>query len=184
MARELPRTPFGDWENCGGCLRVLHVGCGKASLPSWLASDEEVRVDIDPSMNPDVVASMTDLGDVGEFDCVYSAHCLEHLSPHEVPIAIEEFRRVLKPGGFALVIVPDLTDVKPTHDILYEAPVGPITGHDVYFGYGPALKDHPHMAHKCGFVPETMQKSLEGAGFGRVVIKSLGAYQLVGVAVK
>jgi SAM-dependent methyltransferase len=41
----------------------------------------------------------------GAFDFVHSSHCLEHLrDPHE---AIASWLRIVKPGGYIVVIVPD-----------------------------------------------------------------------------
>jgi ubiquinone/menaquinone biosynthesis C-methylase UbiE len=39
------------------------------------------------------------------FDFVYSSHCLEHV--HEVPHALRNWLRILKPGGYLYVVVPD-----------------------------------------------------------------------------
>ena len=41
-------------------------------------------------------------------DAVFSSHNIEHLYPHEVPLALKEFMRVLKPDGFVLMTCPDL----------------------------------------------------------------------------
>ena len=49
---------------------VLHVGCGKQPIHDFLEGYKEVRLDIDPTHNPDIVASLTDMGDIGEFDAV------------------------------------------------------------------------------------------------------------------
>jgi len=95
---------------------VLHVGCGapdpRKLPPAFFAPGEwrEVRLDIDPAVAPVIEASITDMAavDSASVDAVWSAHNLEHLFAHEVPSALVEFRRVLCPGGFALVTVPDL----------------------------------------------------------------------------
>ena len=79
-----------------GSRVVLHVGCGPAdgqSLhqrfrgPEW----REIRVDLDPNVEPDLVASITDLHPIAEssVDAVWSSHNLEHLSAHEVPVGVE-----------------------------------------------------------------------------------------------
>lgn len=39
------------------------------------------------------------------FDAVYSSHCLEHMI--DVPTALANWTRVLRPGGFLYVVVPD-----------------------------------------------------------------------------
>lgn len=38
-------------------------------------------------------------------DFVYSSHCLEHLT--DVPLALKNWVRILKPGGFLYIVVPD-----------------------------------------------------------------------------
>ena len=72
---------------------LLHVGCGGGRLPDWLTGFNEIRLDIDDTYNPDIVADMKDMGDIGQFDVVFCQHALEHLYPHEVTQALEEFRR-------------------------------------------------------------------------------------------
>ena len=75
-------------------------------------------------------------------DAIWSAHNLEHLSAHEVPLALNEFLRVLKPGGWALITFPDLQQVAEfivadkLEDVAYESPAGPITPLDCVFGLG------------------------------------------------
>lgn len=162
---------------------LLHVGCGYSHLPEWLGAlgHSEVRLDIDPNCTPDIVASMTDLGDIGEFDMVFSHHSLEHLSPHDVPVALAEFRRVLKPDGVALIFVPDLHGVQPTDEVLFESPAGPICGLDLLYGLRSALAEHPYMAHRTGFVEATLRQALETAGFANIGVRRLSDYNLMGV---
>src|SRR5690606_31660101 len=98
-----------------GRKHLLHAGCGSAPkerLPECFRTGDwqEIRLDIDPRVKPDIVASLTDISAVrsGTIDAVWSSHSLEHLEDYQVPTALAEFRRVLKPGGFALVTLPDL----------------------------------------------------------------------------
>lgn len=164
--------------------RILHAGCADHALPAWFAPCEEVRLDIDPVYKPDVVASLTDLGDIGHFDGVYCSHVLEHLYPHEVPIALGEFRRVLNPGGWLLIFVPDLEDIRPTEEILYQSPSGPITGLDLIYGVRPSVKECVFMAHHTGFTSPTMRTELEVAGFSRIEVKRLSTFNLMGAGIK
>ena len=163
---------------------LLHVGCGTAAPPEWLSDYDETRLDINADARPDVVASMLDMGDIGPFDVVFCEHALEHVAPFEVPRALSEFRRVLKPGGHAVVFVPDLEGVSPTNAVILQTPSGPVTGHDLFYGFGPALKDNPFMAHRCGFVAETLEMAFREAGFADVKTQRVGNFNLMGAARK
>lgn len=162
---------------------VLHVGCGMADPrklpPAFFAPDawREVRLDIDPGVAPDIVATITDMRavDSASVDAVWSAHNLEHLFAHEVPLALAEFRRVLRPEGFALVTVPDLQRAAELvaqdrlADPAYVSPAGPIAPLDMLFGHGAAIAAGNHfMAHRTGFTARTLEAALCGAGFGAV----------------
>lgn len=164
--------------------RVLHVGCADHLLPDWCFPCEEVRLDIDPAYKPDIVASMTDMGDIGQFDGIHCSHSLEHLYPHDIPKALSEFYRVLEPGGWVVIFVPDLEDIKPTEDVLYFSPSGPVTGLDLIYGVRPSVAESLHMAHHFGFVASTLRAAMENAGFGRIEVKRLSIYNLMGAAVK
>lgn len=164
--------------------KMLHVGCGYQTLPEWANGCEEVRLDIDESVNPDIVASMTDLGDIGGFDYLLSCHSVEHLYPHQVGIALREFRRVLRDGGSAIIFVPDLEDVKATEDVLYESPAGSVCGLDMIYGMRNLVEESPYMEHHTGFTKETIEKALTEAGFTKVIVNRLGLYNLMAVGVK
>ena len=96
----------------------LHVGCGpkrKERTTRGFNTDawSEIRLDIDPSVSPDVTGTMTDMASVsaGSVNAVFSSHNIEHLYPHEVPQALSEFKRVLSPDGFVVITCPDLQSV-------------------------------------------------------------------------
>lgn len=144
---------------------------------------EEVRLDIDPEVQPDVVASITDMGEIGEFDAAYCAHALEHLYPWQVVAALEEFYRVIKPGGYAMFFVPDLEGLTPSDEVLYECPCGPITAMDLFYGLQWALQENPYMAHHTGFTSATLKKQLEEVGF-RVTTQRLSNHNLAAIAQK
>lgn len=126
---------------------------------------KETRLDIDPSWGPDIVASMTDMGDIGQYDAIYCSHALEHLSMEDAIKALSEFRRVLNPGGRAFVIVPDTEGVSPTDEPLLETPAGIISGNDILFGASWLTKDNPFMVHKTQFTKESIESAMKSAGF-------------------
>lgn len=163
---------------------VLHVGCGRDPLPAWLSDHDEVRLDINPDVQPHIIASMVDMGQIGPFDALYTSHALEHLYPHEVGVALAEFLRVLAPGGKAVIVVPNLDGVRPDEAVLYTSPAGPVCGLDLYYGMSRLIAQQPYMAHHCGFIPETLAEAMAAAGFQDVRTEILEGYTLLGVGVK
>lgn len=165
---------------------MLHAGAGGTALPEiFNGRYEEIRLDIDPTTNPDIVASITDVGDIGEFDMVYTAHCVEHLYPCDVRVALSEFYRVTKPGGSCIVIVPDLQDVQATEDPLYVVEgVGELSGLDLIYGCRFDAARSSYMAHHSGFVSSTLEAAMRAAGFESVTMKRLPKYNLMAVGQK
>ena len=169
-----------------GSRSVLIAGSGPGKMSEWgQAGYSTTYLDIEPKTNPDVVASMTDMGDIGPFDVVFCSHALEHLYPHEVHPALCEFKRVLRVGGVAIILVPDLEGVSPTNAILpnYHLSTG-VTGLHLFYGDHTQIPEYPYMAHHCGFVAETMRYALESAGFAAVATERQSSYNLVGIGVK
>jgi len=163
---------------------VLHPGCGMEKLPDWLSPLKEVRLDIDAACTPDIVASITDMGDIGQFDMIYTSHTLEHLYDYDVPKALAEFYRVLKPEGVAIILVPDVEGVTCDRKMLYESLAGPICGLDLYYGLTGYVEQNPYYAHHMAFVAETLEAAMKEAGFDFVTTKRLENYNLMGVGKK
>lgn len=168
-------------------MRVLHAGCGNDPLPRDImgfGDCEEVRLDVDDTYKPDILGSITDMGDIGTFDAAYMSHALEHLYPHQVPIALAEFRRVIRPGGHFICIVPDLEGVLPNEDVVYVCADGgrEITGLHMYYGDPKVIPDYPYMAHHCGFVRDTYQAVFEAAGFEVAILRLPTIHSLMAIA--
>jgi predicted SAM-dependent methyltransferase len=177
---------------------VLNVGCGyplRQKLhphfhgPEW----REVRLDLDPAVQPDIVCSMTDMSPVADdsVDAIWSSHNLEHLQRHEVPQALAEFVRVLKPRGLLLLTLPDLQQVAQLvmedrlEDQAYASASGPITPLDMIFGHTASLaRGNLFMAHRSGFTARTLQKLLIEAGFAEITLRRGGSFDLWATAYK
>jgi predicted SAM-dependent methyltransferase len=144
----------------------------------------ETRLDADERCSPDIVATMTDMGNIGQYDIVFCSHALEHLAPSDVMRALAEFRRVLRPCGAVMVFVPDLQDIKPTFETVYESPMGPISGHDMFYGHTLASETNPFMRHLTGFVCETLRGALTQAQFANVRVERIAPFNLFGVGTK
>lgn len=164
--------------------KVLHVGCGEPNpqkLPEMFRNDawQEVRLDINEAVKPDIVASMIDMHMVEDnsFDALYSSHNVEHLFRHQVPVALKEFFRVLKPEGKFVVTLPDVQAVSAfiaegtLDEALYQSPAGPIAPIDILYGWTKSIAEGNHfMAHKTGFTAKTLAKHMLSAGFSNVQV--------------
>lgn len=156
--------------------KFLHVGCGplKKNNLKGFSNWEEVRFDIDPQVAPDIVGSLTDMSEAktGSFSALYSSHNIEHVFPHEVPVVLKEFYRVLDDDGFVVITCPDLQSVGAQlakgHLIepLYESPAGPIAAIDILYGHRGFIANGNHfMAHKSGFTAPVLSMLFNAAGF-------------------
>lgn len=159
--------------------KVLNVGGNDRSipLPRQYSGWKHVLLDIDPRGAPDLVCDARQLRTLpgGEYDAVYCSHNLEHYYRHEVGAVLSGFRHMLKDGGFAHIIVPDLSEVMSTMvkegldiaDVLYTASAGPITVHDVIYGYGVEIErsGKDFFAHKTGFTAKSLSSVLALAEF-------------------
>lgn len=160
--------------------RLLNVGGGSKSiqLPPEYAGFEHVLLDIDPVGKPDIVLDGRKLTELpaGQFDAILCSHNLEHYFRHDVPKVLGGFFHVLKPGGFAQILVPDLMElmrrtVQGNLDLeeqLYLSNAGPIAPLDVIYGLGRQIETSgaDFYAHKTGFSAQSLTRAVEKAGFG------------------
>jgi predicted SAM-dependent methyltransferase len=177
---------------------VLNVGCGyplrQKLHPHFHGSEwREIRLDLDPAVHPDFVCSITAMTPVatGSVDAIWSSHNLEHLQRHEVPLALREFIRVLKPRGWLLLTLPDLRQVAQLvmedrlEDQAYYSSSGPITPLDMIFGHSASLaRGNAFMAHRTGFTARTLQRALVEAGFIEVSLREGTSFDLWATAHK
>lgn len=162
----------------------LHVGCGPKhknqttrsfDSPEWL----EKRLDIHATVKPDVVGTMTDMSAVptGSVQAVFSSHNIEHLYPHEVPLALSEFVRVLSDDGFVVITCPDLQSVcqlvadDKLTEPAYVSPAGPIAPLDILYGHRPPMaRGNLFVSHRCGFTRKVLSGTLQASGFKSVAV--------------
>ena len=161
--------------------KVLNVGGNNREIPipSYYEGWEHHILDIDPIVNPDILCDAMLLKDMtkykGQYDSVYCSHNLEHYYQHKVNDVIDGFHMVLKPEGFCYIAVPHMMNVlrkvvaynMELTDGLYEVSGGPISAHDIMFGWGRQIKESgcDFFAHKCAFTPKSLQCILSNAGF-------------------
>lgn len=175
---------------------LLHVGCGPKHIedtPFDRQNWQEVRLDVNPSVQPDVVGTMTNMQLVSDssVDAIFSSHNIEHLYPHDVPVALAEFHRVLKSDGFILLTCPDLKSVcslvanDKLTDAAYISGQGPISPLDILYGHRASMKaGNLYMAHRCGFTKKVLAYTLAQAGFSAAVKSRPTFFDLWAVALK
>jgi ubiquinone/menaquinone biosynthesis C-methylase UbiE len=207
--RRSARDTAGEAERLlpGGQLgRVLDVGCGTGYLGLGLAvagrTDDLHLVDLSPGMLGRAQQNATSLGvdahvtrataaDLpfadATFDAVVSRGVLHHL--HDVPAALAEWRRVVRPGGPVLV----LSEPTPLADRLggrsaraalaglgVARRVGDTVGRPLSAHDDDALQEHRFWdlvamaANLHTFTPEQLEQLGEAAGFAATRVRGCG----------
>lgn len=127
-ARGLPHRPPGDWTT------------------------------VDVFCSADVKAQMWALPFAdGQVNEIWSSHALEHVELADVARTLAEWFRVLRPGGTAVIQVPNL-DYAARYWLDHP---GETWALQILFG----LQSHPGEFHRTGWGPDTLRAALEAAGF-------------------
>ena len=140
----------------------LHLGCGKRYLPGF------VHVDLTDFPHIDYQQDIRELPMFGDetVDLVYACHALEYFDRIEAQQVLEEWHRVLRPGGILRLAVPDfeaLLQVYQTHGKL-EMILGPLYGRmTIDSPKGPSV-----IYHKTVYSFSSLKTVLEEARFGNV----------------
>ncbi len=177
--------------------KVLNVGGNSKEipLPDMYKGWEQVWLDIDPSVNPDVLCDARELTTLpaNSYDAIYCSHNLEHYYRHDVKKVLAGFLHVLKQEGFAHVRVPDMAAVMRAfvendmdiNDVLYESPAGPISVQDVMYGFGKEIErsGNDFFAHKTGFTEASLIATFMDADFYQVY-SGTGSLEIVAFAFK
>lgn len=182
---------------------ALHVGCGRQSteiLPAfdWGGRWKEIRVDIDPSVAPDILDDISSLAKIpdGSAHMLFSKHNIEHLDYHQVPLCFANFHRVLDDTGFAILRTPDLKLICKSilekgpeavhHVSVIDGSPRPVKLLDMLFGASWAIEEGNHfMAHRTAFTAESLKAKLHDAGFDCVeVYTAPEIFELRAIAMK
>jgi SAM-dependent methyltransferase len=162
---------------------VLNVGGGskQIAIPPHYAGWSHFLLDIAAGPDVDLVLDARELTtlDPGQFDAIYCAHNLEHYYRHDCAKVLAGFAHVLKPSGYADIRVPDMAAVLKSmvnnnldiDDTLYTGPAGPISIHDVIYGWAAQIERSgvDFYAHKRGFTVKSLVAELERAGFAHIM---------------
>lgn len=150
---------------------VLDVGAGYCSFINAVRARRRVAVDLhsqlDRHAHPSVEcirASATSIPALNSdaFDVVFASNLLEHLSREEIPRALAEFRRLLKPEGRLILLQPNyrLCSRRYFDDFTHLTPLSEISLGDLLNANGFRLLDvQPR------FLPFSLKSRLAGFSF-------------------
>jgi len=144
---------------------------------------ELMRLDLDPALEPDLLLDGRGLAtqEPAQFDAVFCSHNLERYRRHVVPQVLAAFLHVLRPGGLAQNIVPDLqalmqvciTPNLDLEDLLYMSPIGSVRPLDVLYGHAATIEltGDDFYAHRTGFSRRSLAGLVAAAGFGPMFVR-------------
>jgi predicted SAM-dependent methyltransferase len=135
----------------------LHLGCGKRYLPGFVHVDRADYPHIDFRCGADSLGMFE--SDAAEF--IYASHMLEYFDRVEVRRVLEEWRRVLCPGGLLRLAVPDFEALAEVYfqNKKLDTILGPLYGHMEIAGSDAAIY------HKTVYDFESLRNLLEEGGF-------------------
>ena len=145
----------------------LEIGCGKKPREGYLTCD------IRDLPIVDYVCSADDLPfENNSVEEVYSRHVVEHFSLKEFLKVLQEWNRVLRPGGKVYIICPNLLwhlnqILNGSHESFWTKESGK---NDRYWGFGSLFgwQQDKYDIHKFGYYFELLKEVLEDFGFGHV----------------
>ena len=170
ISAEPSMTPPKTWLNVGAGPAGSGLRPPGLGGPDW----REIRLDADPAVQPDVLAPAHDLSSIADaqIDAVFSSHCIEHLYLDQAVPALREWRRVLKPDGFLLLVCPDLQAAAEmvAQDRLFEVAYAGIRPYDIIFSHQGLVaqgraQGHHFMEHKSGYTLSSLRALVNEAGY-------------------
>lgn len=140
----------------------LHLGCGALYLYDF------INIDIDNKL-ADLLANVNDLHMFGDntVELILSSHILEHFYDAESIKVLQEWYRVLKPGGWLVIEMPD---IEKCFKLFFEAKTDDEISHALVGVYGRPDWDIFN-AHFTGYWPERLRKRLSDIGFKTIIEK-------------
>ncbi len=138
----------------------IHLGCGKRFLPGYTHVDLADYPHIDHNHD---IASLPMFAD-GTAGLIYCCHALEYFDRQQAPAVLAEWRRVLRPGGWLRLAVPDfkaLIEVYRRSGGL-ERVLGPL------FGRWPVPGGEAVIYHRTVYDQDSLTALLEACGFTAV----------------
>jgi len=138
----------------------LHLGCGKHYLPDFVNVDGNFQRRVDYVIDARAGLPLPDQS----MAFVYSCHMLEHVLIDDALYILGEIKRVLKPGGYARLTLPDFRFIfKILEDVDYQfpRPFESREGQAINFLFCDGQ-------HKFGYSAEILRELAGKVGFSRV----------------
>ncbi|MEH6824336.1 MAG: methyltransferase domain-containing protein [Motiliproteus sp.] len=134
----------------------LHLGCGNRYIPGFVHID---AIDYPHIDHVETIDNLSFLGD-DSVDLIYTCHVLEHFKRRDVVRVLQEWNRVLKPGGVLRISVPDFASLCKVYERYgkLELVIGALFGR----------QDYLYNIHYNVFDYPELTKTLEQSGFHRV----------------
>ena len=152
-----------------GCGRTFHQGSQEASPEAYV-----VRVDLNEAAKPDFRCDVRCLPTEWKetFDEVHAYHVLEHIRWEESDDTLEEWIRILKPGGVLKLGLPDLKAA--ARKILKGEPMGPVVLGTIYGDQRSQFWNIKQDigVHLTGFTPEDIAARLDRLGMEKIEVAS------------
>jgi len=135
-----------------GTKKILDIGAGTS--PYQTDEGEVVTFDARADTNPDYRGDARRLPFAdGQFDVVHSSHTLEHFGRHEADDVLDEWCRVLRPGGALKLVLPNL---QWAAERIME---GKIDANVMNVLYGE--QSYSLNFHRTGFTPDMVERALK-----------------------
>jgi predicted SAM-dependent methyltransferase len=150
---------------------ILDVGCGRNSRPENINLDYHWRPGVDVCCDITEGLPFPDSYVAG----IFTEHCLEHIPFRSGFFVLKEFHRIIRPGGYVRIIVPDLSIYVGQYT---QALPMPYADRDSIDGiYSPAMSINRIMrSHGHCFIYDfdTMKQMITAVGFVDVVKRKYG----------
>jgi predicted SAM-dependent methyltransferase len=110
--------------------RYLHLGCGQNILPAPFENCDIRDIKGVNHVGPIFPLEFED----NKYDLIYASHILEHFSRNECQDVLNDWVRVLKPGGVLRLSVPSYPNLKRIYEISKDIDdvLGPLMGGQTY----------------------------------------------------
>ena len=141
---------------------AINLGCGDKY---W---DNYINVDVDPDCNPDVVADLTQKLPFEDnyADEIISIHLIEHIDTLKIDNLIQDWFRILKPGGKLIIECPDLEKIA-VHILNQRFRNSDRELWEMYTVYGifGEQTENAWMRHQWAYTPDSMAELLSKHNF-------------------